>query len=208
MAAALYVDTVEREDEANGPPQDGMAYLRQVIKERKRVPDTVTAEFKPQPAKPKHARVETAEENQEEEGLGRMKVAAPAGCSPGAVWQREQVRRLSEVRTALGRHLQLARTECGPGEAGRLPDKRNEAVWCHMLAGGAVWGAVCQSRQAQQVEAGQQVETGQQVEGEPPRLQFLAAMPVHLCEQVGHRSITTINKLCFPCRCWSTASPG
>ena len=46
MSAALYVEEAEEEEEEDGrPPQDGMAYLRQVIKERKRVPDTVTVEY-------------------------------------------------------------------------------------------------------------------------------------------------------------------
>ena len=99
MSAALMVEGGDKEEEEGGPPQDGMAYLRQVMRERKRVPETVTAEIKPKKQKPDVAG------GQKSAGSGggdlgdlgdlnsRTKVPPPPGCSPGAGWQREQVAR-------------------------------------------------------------------------------------------------------------------
>ena len=86
MSAALMVEDGDAEEEG-GPPQDGMAYLRQVMRERKRVPETVTAEIKPKKQKPDVAG------GQKSSGAGggdlgdlnsRTKVPPPPGCCPGA----------------------------------------------------------------------------------------------------------------------------
>merc|ERR1719229_193700 len=126
MSTALFVEAADAEEE-DGPPQDGMAYLRQVIQERKRVPETVTATISLDTVSGnKRKRRETAEEQEEEDG-GRTKAAPPAGCCPGPAWQQDQVAAFSEVRLRAARHAQLGRDtgEVGPG-AVKVPDKRNE----------------------------------------------------------------------------------
>ena len=95
MSAALFVEAAEDEDDGR-PPQDGMAYLRQVIKERKRVPDTVTAEISQK--KPKMTRVETQKSGDNSKRNDRVKVPPPPGTCPGSTWQREQMAQFSEVR--------------------------------------------------------------------------------------------------------------
>ena len=95
MSAALFVEAAEDEDDGR-PPQDGMAYLRQVIKERKRVPDTVTAEISQK--KPKMTRVETEKSGDNSKRNDRVKVPPPPGTCPGSTWQREQMAQFSEVR--------------------------------------------------------------------------------------------------------------
>ena len=172
MSAALYVEEADEEEEEDGrPPQDGMAYLRQVMKERKRVPDTVTVEYAG-PAK-------TAKMSGG--GRDREKEAAPPGWAPGSAWQREQMAEFSSVRLRVARHAQLARDT---GEAGRgvhnVPDKRNEALWCHLMVGGEVWRQVKHSRE--DPEDGS--EARPEVTGEEPRLNFLVSVPVHVCAQV------------------------
>ena len=103
MSAALFVEAADAEEE-EGPPQDGMAYLRQVIQERKRVPETVTATVSLDTVSGnKKKRRETAEDQ------SRTKAAPPAGCCPGAAWQRDQVAAFSEVRLGAARHAQLGR---------------------------------------------------------------------------------------------------
>ena len=96
MSAALFVEAAEDEDDGR-PPQDGMAYLRQVIKERKRVPDTITAEVS-QKKKPKINRVETEKSGDDSKRNDRVKVPPPPGTCPGSTWQREQMAQFSEVR--------------------------------------------------------------------------------------------------------------
>ena len=174
MSAALYVEEAEEEEDEGRPPQDGMAYLRQVIKERKRVPDTVTVEYAG-PAK-------TAKlSGGAGPGGDREKAAAPPGWAPGSAWQRQQIAEFSSVRLRVAQHAEVARQT---GQAGRgvhnVPDKRNEALWCHMMVGGQVWREVRHAREDS--EDGSEART--EVTGEEPGLNFLVSVPVHVCEQV------------------------
>merc|ERR1712129_389622 len=187
MSAALFVDTNDKDDDDGRPPQDGMEYLRQVIKERKRVPDTVTAEIAV-PAKisatsSKSSLPVAAPNTQSSPALlaGRRKAAPPPGCCPGVVWQREQVKQFSEVRAKLARHMKLTKLS-GEQEKHKVPDKKNEALWCHLMLGGEVWNLVTKSREEEDEE---EIPKGKTyVAGEPPKLGFVAAMPVFVCEQV------------------------
>ena len=174
MSAALFVEAADTVEEEDGPPQDGMAYLRQVIKERKRVPDTVTVEYAG-PAK-------TAKlSGGAGPGGDREKAAAPPGWAPGSAWQRQQIAEFSSVRLRVAQHAEVARQT---GQAGRgvhnVPDKRNEALWCHMMVGGQVWREVRHAREDS--EDGSEART--EVTGEEPGLNFLVSVPVHVCEQV------------------------
>jgi len=187
MSAALFVeDSKDKDDDDGRPPQDGMEYLRQVIKERKRVPDTVTAD--PIKISTKSAKVDTQGQAAVSTSIsspsllsGRHKAAPPPGCCPGVVWQREQVKQFSEVRTKLARHVKLTKIS-GDGEKHKIPDKKNEALWCHLMLGGEVWNLVSKSRE--EVE-GEEIAKGKtDVAGEPPKLGFVTAMPVYVCEQV------------------------
>ena len=87
-----------------------MAYLRAVMKERKRCPDTVEATVVP-PVRGRGkggqeeggSRSKEQEEGggrskEQEEGGGRSKASPPPGCCPGVRWQREQVKQFSQVR--------------------------------------------------------------------------------------------------------------
>ena len=172
MSAALYVEEAEEEEEEDGrPPQDGMAYLRQVIKERKRVPDTVTVEY-----------VGPAKTAKLTGGGDREKEAAPPGWAPGSAWQRQQIAEFSSVRLRVARHAQVAREA---GEAGQgvhnVPDKRNEALWCHLMVGGQVWQQVKLSREEEEEEGS---KARPEVTGEEPSLNFLVSVPVHVCVEV------------------------
>ena len=79
--------------------QDGMAYLRAVMKERKQCPDTVEATVVPPVrGRGKEQGQEEGGSKEQEEGGGRSKAAPPPGCCPGVRWQREQVKQFSQVR--------------------------------------------------------------------------------------------------------------
>ena len=176
MSAALYIEAAgEGDEEDDRPPQDGMAYLRQVIRERKRVPETVSVEYV--------GKAKSSKLSGEVPGLGeREKVAAPPGWCPGPAWQREQVRQFSEVRLKVARHAELARQS---GEAGHgvhnVPDKRNEALWCHMMLGGEAWSQVTRSREGGEEEEG---KARTEVLGEEPGLNFMVSVPGHVCARV------------------------
>lgn len=189
MSAALFVDTNDKNDDDGRPPQDGMEYLRQVIKERKRVPDTVTAEMDPDKVPVKSSKREAPGPGavpiniQSSPSLlsGRHKAAPPPGCCPGVVWQREQVKQFSEVRAKLARHVKLTKLN-GDQEKHKIPDKKNEALWCHLMLGGEIWNLVSKSREEEDEEEAPKGKTD--VVGDPPKLGFVTAMPVYVCEQV------------------------
>ena len=69
--------------------------------------------------------------------------------------------------------------QVGPG-AVKVPDKRNEALWCHMLLGGAAWRRICAARDRGEEAAAAKLE----VEGEQPALNFVMTMSGVACEQV------------------------
>ena len=136
MSAALFVEAADAEEE-EGPPQDGMAYLRQVIQERKRVPETVTATVSLDTVSgTKKKRRETeAEEEESSEDQSRTKAAPPAGCCPGAAWQRDQVAAFSEVRLGAARHAQLGRDtgEVGTSKYPTLCVTEGITYWCRWV---------------------------------------------------------------------------
>jgi len=187
MSAALYVEEGQGEDE--GAPQDGMAYLRAVRAERKQCPDTVTASILPPPTPRKLLKENGAEikVNKEEGhgvrpgvgderlfGAGRVKVPPPPGCCPGVAWQRKEVKQFSQLRLRMGKHVALIKSK---GEKpAKVPDKQNEALWCHLMMGGAVWQEVLAHRE----EEGRLVQGD--VKGESPTVTFLTSIPVHVCE--------------------------
>jgi len=184
MSAALYVGDISGKDDDDKPPQDGMAYLRQVIKERKRVPDTVTADFDPIKISRKSVQVENTSSSAISPNpsalSGRHKAAPPHGCCPGVAWQREQVKQFSEARAKLARHVQQVKLS-GEVEKHKIPDKKNEALWCHLMFGGEVWNLVSKSRE----EGEEDMTKGKNdVTGEAPKLGFATAIPVYVCEQV------------------------
>eukprot|EP00092_Neocalanus_flemingeri_P004857 GFUD01005227.1.p1 GENE.GFUD01005227.1~~GFUD01005227.1.p1 ORF type:complete len:315 (-),score=127.47 GFUD01005227.1:284-1177(-) len=185
MSAALFVeDSKDKDDDDGKPPQDGMEYLRQVIKERRRVPGTVTADIDPVKISTKSSKVGAKTDVRSSPPpllSGRHKAAPPPGCCPGVTWQREQVKQFSEVRTKLAKHLKLTKLN-GEVEKHKIPDKKNEALWCHLMLGGEIWNLVGKSRE--EVE-GEEVAKGKtDVAGEPPKLGFVTAIPVYVCEQV------------------------
>ena len=189
MSAALFVEECEGEDE--GAPQDGMAYLRAVRAERKQCPNTVTASnLPPLPRttpKEQKAKAEVkvigenvyggmATEVQDERvvGAGRVKVPPPPGCCPGVAWQRKQVKQFSQLRLKMGKHVTFVKSK---GEKPtKVPDKQNEALWCHLMMGGRVWQEVLAERE----EEGRIVQDD--VKGESPTVTFLTSIPVHVCE--------------------------
>lgn len=187
MSAALYVEEGQGEDE--GAPQDGMAYLRAVRAERKQCPDTVTASILPPPTPRKLLKENGAEikVNKEEGhgvrpgvgderlfGAGRVKAPPPPGCCPGVAWQRKEVKQFSQLRLRMGKHVALIKSK---GEKpAKVPDKQNEALWCHLMTGGAVWQEVLAHRE----EEGRLVQGD--VKGESPTVTFLTSIPVHVCE--------------------------
>ena len=185
MSAALMVEAGEDEDDGR-PPQDGMAYLRQVMRERKRVPETVTAEIKPKKQK-QNASDERKKVDSDSDMNSRTKIPPPPGCCPGSAWQREQVAAFSEVRRKVDRHGELGRHtgEVGVGTV-KIPDKRNEALWCHMMLGGRVWAEVCAAREDEEGGSKAKVE----VEGDKPSLNYLLSVPVHVCEHVMEYLVT------------------
>jgi len=183
MSAALYVgDSNAKDDDDSKPPQDGMEYLRQVIKERKRVPDTVTANIEPMKIPKNTQQKDSTRDNQSPSVMsGRHKAAPPPGCCPGVAWQREQVKQFSEVRAKLARHVQMIKLS-GEGEKHNIPDKRNEALWCHLMLGGEVWNLVIKGREEE--PEGEISKGKNEVVGEAPKLGFATAIPVYVCEQV------------------------
>ena len=93
--------------------------------------------------------------------------------------------------------------QVGPG-AVKVPDKRNEALWCHMLLGGAAWRRICAARDREEEAAAAKLE----VEGDQPALNFVMTMSGVACEQVrGHICTDYPNNTPLP-RCWSTACRG
>ena len=75
------------------------------MRERKRVPETVTAEIKPKKQKQNTASCEEQKkvDSDSEEMNSRTKIPPPPGCCPGSAWQREQVAAFSEVRAKVDR---------------------------------------------------------------------------------------------------------
>ena len=189
MSAALYVDPNEKDENEDKPPQDGMAYLRQVIKERKTVPETVVADYIPKKtskSKPQSKEGDIKNTNSVNQLYisSRNKPPTPPGCCPGVDWQREQVKNFSDVRLKLANHVKLAKVN-GEHELHQIPDKKNEALWCHLMLGGNIWNTVSKDRDTDSEE--ERIPKGKkEVKGEEPKLGFIAALPVHVCENVLH----------------------
>merc|ERR1719318_337197 len=120
-----------------------MAYLRAVRRERAKCADTVTVS-PPSPPKKKgkkksDAKNDDDDDEEEEEASSRVKAPPPPGCCPGVKWQREQVKQFSQVRMRMAKHCSLVRSK---GEQlTKIPDKKNEALWCHLMVGAEVWSS-------------------------------------------------------------------
>merc|ERR1719239_1304890 len=163
----------------------GMAYLRAVRAERKQCPDTVIASSLP-PLSRKLPKAQVAMDEEEADevpaevngervfGVGRVNAPPPPGCCPGVAWQRKQVKQFSQLRLRMGKHVTLVRSK---GEKpAKVPDRQNEALWCHLMMGGAVWQELLAHRE----EEGRLAQGD--VKGESPTVTFLTSIPVHVCE--------------------------
>ena len=195
MAKCLYVDVKDDEDdEEETAPKDGLDYLRKVIKERRRVPDTVTATSVP----PRMAAAAGGAEKSKprsDDGRGggggsvakRTKLSPPPGCCPGPAWQREQVAEFSEVRQRLGKHAALVRTAGGKPSV-RTPDKKREADWCRFCLGEAVWREVRAAREDVEEEDiekdGEAMGRWGEAPPQDPLVAVITALPVHVVESV------------------------
>lgn len=156
MSKALFVEEVDDEEETDQPPTDGMEYLRMVIKERRRVPATVTAEIHPE--KLKAATTTLCGKN--EPGFGRNKAPVPEAWCPSLRWQNQQVADFSDVRQKLGKHRILIRSSGQLPEDPKLPGKSNEMLWCIFCFGSKMW---------QEVKAAKDTEADMEsVASEPP----------------------------------------
>jgi len=198
MAKALDVSSDAETDEEGGeagPPMDGMAYLKQVIKERKRIPDTVTAEIDPGSIKtPDLAQLYS-------EGGNRNKPKVPSKYCPSIRWQNQQVSEFSDIRLKLARHMKLLKSE--QHKPLKLPDRDNEMLWCLFCFGSTSWAKISQLRREREVEEGEgeqgsedndNVEKGKNPrleavmaesnEGTDPLTRVMVSMPIHVVEQV------------------------
>eukprot|EP00088_Acartia_fossae_P000130 TRINITY_DN1003_c0_g1_i1.p1 TRINITY_DN1003_c0_g1~~TRINITY_DN1003_c0_g1_i1.p1 ORF type:complete len:357 (-),score=80.86 TRINITY_DN1003_c0_g1_i1:175-1245(-) len=177
------------------PPMDGFAFLKSVMKERKRIADVHTAEIDPKKIKTPTCLNSFA-------GCGRVKPSVPDEFMPSAKWQNEQVSEFSDTRLKLTRHLKLvkAKQEFQPL---KLPDKDNEMLWCLFCFGKGLWEEVESKRKSSEEGEGSPTMTDENVSessdasdelkkevlaksetGTPPMISVLLSMPVHVVEQI------------------------
>ena len=76
----------------------------------------------------------------------------------------------------------------------KVPDRQNEALWCHVMMGGKVWQEVLAQREEGEESRIVQVLWSPplllflrfpfqgDVKGESPTVTFLTSIPVHVCE--------------------------
>ena len=82
----------------------------------------------------------------------------------------------------MAKHCSLVRSK---GEQlAKIPDKMNEALWCHLMVGAGVWREVLEERG----EGGRLVEEG--VQGEQPTVSLVAALQVHLAQTPTNSHLT------------------
>ena len=119
------------------------------------------------------------------------------------------MKEFSQLRLRMGKHVLLVRSK-GEKPAKvlemrfslsntivKVPDRQNEALWCHVMMGGKVWQEVLAQREEGEESRIVQVlwSTVQHhcswllifpiqgdVKGETPTVTFLTSIPVHVCE--------------------------
>jgi len=192
LAAALYVGKQEDDDDDGGDLwnnafKDGHDFIRRQMKERKTIPVITQADNIPK----QKINVPGCGSRG-----GRNKVPPPTGCCPCPAWQREQVADFSKVRLALSQHMALLKSTTQPQQA-KIPDKRNEALWCHFCFGSNVWKLIKESSEddscdeavneedkvKDSIEDGK-VEDDKVVAGRDPLVRVVSSLPSHVVEVV------------------------
>jgi len=192
MQQALVVSDGDSDEDESGPPIDGMSYLRKVVKERKNIPGTVTAEI--DPGKIKETSIVSFFT-----GGTRSKPEVPKQFCPSTSWQNQQVSEFSDVRVKLERHTALLKSTGEPISSLKLPSKENEMLWCVFCYGSEIWKRIESLRQENDqsemhretefIKSAEQEQTINQIleenkEGTPPHLRVLLSMSVHVVERV------------------------
>jgi len=197
-ALAIPDDSSEEENSDENPPMDGFAYLKSVIKERKRIPDTVTAEIDSKKIKAPTC-IDTFA------GCGRVKPEVPESYLPSKKWQNEQVTEFSDTRLKLNRHLSLIKSK-GEFKPLKIPDKENEMLWCLFCFGKQMWSEISDHRNEENIdenlEGGQRRGSEKSIKtkdldekvlkevmdnseaGTPPMISVILSMPTHVVEQI------------------------
>jgi len=186
---ALYVVNTgdDIDDDTDAVPVDGADYLRRVIKERKRCPDTVTASVP----------VTAPESRKESSSRGgniarkRSKLAPPTGCCPAPAWQRQQVADFSTVRQKLAQHTSLLKS--GGGIAAhnvKTPDKKKEGEWCRFCLGSKIWEKVKETREESSETEEDSCKSEERTEGHDPLVDVIATLPYHVVETVLEYHVT------------------
>jgi len=197
--ALALVDDDSDDDMENGdnnPPMDGFAFLKSVIKERKKVAEVTVATIDPEKIKPATGSLQSFTG-----GPGvRVKPRVPEQFMPSTKWQNEQVTEFSDVRMKVNRHLALVRKK-GEFKALKLPDKESEILWCLFCHGKEVWTLVEEKRKEQnedmspdpdpdndepEVEEESKLEDvlANSDEGTTPLLSVILSMPLHVVEKI------------------------
>jgi len=206
MAKALYVGKVEEEDDDSevdlwgNAYKDGHDFIRRQIKERNKIPAISTAHNIPNQKKA------VAKSSG---GLSRSKVSLPPGCFPCPAWQKDQVKEFSNIRLQLSQHMSLIKAS--KEQAVKIPDKRNEALWCHLCFGSNIWKLVEETKEEESdnelVKGGgpggvKEVVEGQKpggvkevVEGQKPLLSMISCMPNHYVEAVLEFQVSWLRKV-------------
>jgi len=214
MVKALYVGKVDDEDDDSEADlwsnayKDGHDFIRRQIKERKKIPMISCADNIPTQKKPAPKSSRAGE---------RSIVLAPAGCCPCPSWQKEQVNEFSKIRLKLSQHMSLLKSS-NQAPATKIPDKRNESLWCHLCFGSKVWKLIEESSEDESdidvvlkdVVAGQEplhgvkdAVDGQEpllhvkdaVDGQEPLLHIISSMPNHVVEAVLEYQVSWLRKV-------------
>jgi len=192
-ALAIPEDSSDEENEGNAnPPMDGFAYLKSVIKERRRIPDTVTAKIDSKKIKAPTC-IDTFA------GCGRVKPEVPESYLPSKKWQNEQVSEFSDTRLKLNRHLSLIKSK-GEFKPLKIPDKENEMLWCLFCFGKQMWSQISDQRNEENIDEilGEAENKGSENKNEkvlkevmdnseagtPPIISVILSMPTHVVEQI------------------------
>lgn len=196
-ALAILDDSSDEEiSDSDNPPMDGFAYLKSVIKERKRIADTVTAEIDP-----KKIKAPTCLDSFS--GCGRVKPEVPEQYLPSAKWQNEQVSEFSDTRLKLSRHLSMVRSK-GEFKPLKLPEKENEMLWCLFCYGANMWDKISAHNQNiddntegknkhKNKDEGVLKEVLEKSDsGTPPMISVILSMPTHVVEQILEYQVTWV----------------
>lgn len=194
MKQALQVSSDSDAEENKGPPMDGMAYLKQVVKERKRIAQTVVAEIAPEKIK-KSSVMDTFA------GDCRSKPCVPAEFKPCMRWQNRQISEFSDFRMKVSRHRTLLMSSKEkPVKPMKFPARDSEMLWCLFCFGNDLWTEITRVRQEKngetdpnsteaEIKEGEQSELLEDIrreskEGTPPNLRVVTNLPVNLVERV------------------------